>query len=145
MNSPLPFTVVTQQFIALREQANDEWQAMKAVAVGGKPVLSASELMKTGRLAEKAPLASALRKFVKALPDEQLYALLALIYAGRDRVADPVSYWRSSIRATVKSRSAALEVVLEKEPAATYLRNAVESLPPAVELDALPRLISGQE
>ena len=142
MLNPLGFSVVIEQFAALRVQVNDEWHAMKAIAAGPKLVVSAEELVKAGSLAEKAPLGRALRKFLKTLPDDQLFALLALIYAGRDKKPNPVAYWHSTIRSTVQSRSAAIEVVLDKEQAAEYVRRAIESFAPGLELEALPSLLS---
>lgn len=141
MTKPLAFTVVLEQFSTLRVQANDEWHAMKAITVGSTLAFSARELMRAGRLADQAPLGSALRNYVKALPEEQLHALLAMIYAGRDRKRDPVAYWHSHIRVTVQSRPAAIEVVLEKEPAAEYIRQAIEHLAPGIDLDAIPSLL----
>jgi hypothetical protein len=138
MTKPLAFTVVLEQFCALRVQANDELHAMKAVTVGPKLIMSAGELMKAANLAKTAPLGRALRSYVKALPDEQLHALLAMIYAGRDKKPDPVAHWQSHIKATVQSRSAGIEVVLEKEHAAEYIRRAIEHLASGIELDTVP-------
>ena len=142
MTNPLAFTVVLDQFTNLRVQANDEWHAMKAAVVGPSLIMTTQELMKSGALAQKALLSNALRKFVKALPDQQLYALLAMMYAGRDGKSDPVAYWDSSIRRTVQSRSAAVEVMLEKEPAAQYIRHAIDSLAAGLELDEIPSLVA---
>jgi hypothetical protein len=115
---------------------------MKAVAVGSKLIMSIEELLKAGDLADQAPLGRALRGYVKAIPDNQLYALLAMMYAGRDGKPDPVAYWDSSIKATVQSRSAAIEMILEKDPGADYIRRAIECLPQGMELDSVPSRVA---
>lgn len=142
MPASVPFTLVLQQFSALRRQANDEWAAMQALTAGGSTLVSVDQLLSAGDLAERAPLNMALRRFVKNLPDNDLFALLAMIYSGRDGSDDPPAYWNNYLHATIRSRSAAVEVVLEKEPAADYIERSIDLLRPGLSPDSLPSLIN---
>ena len=135
------FPEVIEALSALSAAANDHGTAMTALVNGQNLLLDLPTLEKVDRLSRGPGPQADLKRFLNALPEDQLFALVALLYSGRDRVADPVQYWKE-LRKTVAGKENAVRTILEKEPRMEYIRTGVAQRPRNLDLENLPRLLA---
>ncbi len=76
---------------------------------------------------EPAPCEKALYGFLNELPDGILFALLVLMYAGRDNVEDVYDYIQD-ISSTFSSKERAILAISEKSPRMDYIIKGIEYL-----------------
>jgi hypothetical protein len=136
-----PFPDVIEALSALSATANDHDAAMTALVNGQNLLMDLSTLGKVDKLGQGSGPQLDLKRFLKALKEEELFALVALMYCGRDRTADPVEYWKQ-LSATVESKEDAVRTILEKTPRMEYIRAAISNRPKSLDLEALPRLLA---
>ena len=135
-------TEIIDQLAVLSATANDQTAAMKALLAGNRLLLDIASLSKVSELAESTEAQIELKRYLKGLNEEYIYALLALMYSGRDKVSDPVEYWKK-LRLTVANKNDAIRTLLEKKRRMEYIREAVARRPRALQLDELPALLTG--
>ena len=138
MNASL--TEVIEKLAMLSATANDQGAAMKALVSGNQLLLDIASLSKASELAETTEAHIELKRFLKSLNEDYVYALLTLMYSGRDKAADPVEHWKT-LRITVASKEDAIRTILEKEPRMEYIREGIARRPRYLSLDELPGLL----
>jgi Protein of unknown function (DUF3775) len=136
-----PFPDVIEVLSALSAAANDHDAAMMALVNGQNLLMDLPTLGKVDKLGQGPGPQLDLKRFLKALKEEELFALVALMYCGRDRIADPVEYWKQ-LRATVDGKEDAVRTILEKTPRMEYIRVAISNRPKSLNLEDLPSLLA---
>jgi hypothetical protein len=139
MNATL--TEIIERLDLLSSTANGESQAMKAVAAGDKLLLDLESLKRATQFTVGSPGHQELKEFLKSLAEGQLYALVSLMYSGRDSHPDPVAYWEA-LKLSCRTRDDAIRTLIEKEPRMNYLRTAIARRPASLSIDELPSLLS---
>ena len=135
------FSNVFSKFSKISALETQEENHIKSltIGVGGAIVVGSRESNEYMR--EPRPCSQALKAFLKECPTEQIYALTALMYAGRDGEQDPVSLW-VGLGKTISNKESACQAILEKSPRIEYIEAALKNLPMGMTLDDLPTLIS---
>ena len=135
------FTLVVERLRQVDALNNAEEAGIKSSTIGEEGMLVMGSESAQDYRAEPRPCHAALAAFIQSIPVEHVYALTALMYAGRDNETDPVSLW-SDLKDTVTTKEQACRAILEKSPRMSYIDKALSTLPKGMDIDQLPRLVS---
>jgi hypothetical protein len=141
MHMHTPFSVVVSRFLKVSELSIEESRYSHNLIVGpGKTILTPDDDMLLS-MREPTPCKAAMVAFLGASPVFHLYALVALMYSGRDEVDNPLEYWME-LKHSVDSPEAATAALVSKVVRNRFIEAAVARLKPQSELDALPARIA---
>ena len=135
------FTLIIKRLRQIDALENEEEAGIKRITIGDEGMLVMGSKAAEEYRTEPRPCHAALAAFIRSIPVEYVYALTALMYAGRDEEDDPVSLW-SDLKDTVKTKEDAQRAILEKSPRMTYIDMALGTLPAGTDIDQLPSLIA---
>ena len=100
---PTTFTATLNRFRALSELSNAEEIAIKQATLGKDNMFTLGTEASEKYLDEPRPREAALVAFIAQLPDADIFALTALMYAGRDNNFDLTNLW-ASLRSAISTK-----------------------------------------
>jgi hypothetical protein len=129
-----PFTVTLRRFKAISALESEEEASIQAATSGALGYQYGSPRADEYQ-SEPRPCQAALRAFLKALPVSHVFALAALMYAGRDGKDDPASYW-ADVKVSFGTKEDATRALVEKAPRVEYIDRVLHKVAGVDELPA---------
>ena len=139
MTTSLADAIEELELLTIADKGN--FMAMSALVKGKGLVLDLNALKKASDMATSSEARREMRRYLKALPDQHLYALVALMLAGAAQASDLVNHWKSS-KTQVPSRDEAVRALIDNDTRMKPIRASIASRPTATHIDDLPALLS---
>jgi len=132
-----PFSIILKRFEVLSDLVNQEGQYSQNLIVGPGRHFEYGAPDTRVLMAEPSPCEAAFEAFLNELPEAMVYALLGLMYSGRDKQPGAPEYWRE-LRANFDTRDQAVEKLLEKTSRMEYIKEGIALLPTTISLNQVP-------
>ena len=134
------FHLIVQRFMLLSDLATCERDDVQAKLLEATRHVEAAQFQNIDLISESGACRNALLAFLRALREEDVFALATLVTAASEGVEAPLEHW-VQIRAIYCYRQSAEQYLLDKGSASECLRTAVTSISSIEALDRLPAQI----